>query len=352
MEEFKIGITQGDFNGIGLEVILKSLMDPRVLDYLTPIIYSSSKVVSYHKNMLDAKSINFHSVSEIQHAKRGRINVLNCWQEQANITLGQKTQDGGKFAYIALDRATRDLKEGLIDAMVTAPIHKEAMNMADFPYKGHTDYLSDKTGEANHLMMLVSDEIKLGLVSHHIPIREVPEYMSKEVIASRLEVFDKTLRMDFGIHKPSIAVLGLNPHASDGGRIGKEEEDQIRPAILEAKERQLLVFGPFSSDGFFASGQYKNYDGILAMYHDQGLIPFKLLSFGEGVNFTANLPVIRTSPDHGTAFDIVGQNAANPGSFRKAMFLARDIAKHRAEFIEISANPVKKEPKPSEEMNE
>jgi len=342
MEKIKIGISVGDINGIGLEVVLKSLADKRVLDMFIPVIYGSSKVVAYHKNIADIDELNFSGIAPGESFKEGQITVVNCWNDEVKIDLGQVTEEAGRYAHIALDQATRDLKEGLIDALVTAPIHKKAMQLANFPYPGHTEFLTNAFESKDSLMLMVNGDLRVGVLSNHVPIKDVAGMVTRERLKMKLGIFNRTLKIDFGIERPVIALLGLNPHASDDGVIGTEEAEIIRPLVIEAKENGLTVMGPYAADGFFGSGQYKKFDGILAMYHDQGLIPFKALSFGNGVNFTAGLEGIRTSPDHGTAHDIAGKNQADPSSFRSALYLALDVARQRKTYYEIHANPVKK----------
>ena len=338
MEKMKIGITVGDINGIGLEVILKTLTKEKVLNYCTPVVYGSSKVVSYHKNIIDA-DFHFQQVDNAGHAREGEINILNCWQENVNITLGKVTEEGGKYALYSLQTAVYDLRDGKIDAIVTAPINKEAMKMSGFPHPGHTEYITEQLG-GNSLMFMVHDELRVGLVTAHLPLHEVAATITKEGIMTKIKTMEESLKKDFGLERPTIAVLGLNPHAGDGGAIGEEDEALIRPAVLECKKSGTLVMGPYPADGFFGSGQYRKFDGILAMYHDQGLVPFKLLAFGKGVNYTAGLGGVRTSPDHGTGFDIAGKNEANPSSFRQALFVAIDVARNRKQYQEDHANPL------------
>ncbi|NNF36080.1 MAG: 4-hydroxythreonine-4-phosphate dehydrogenase PdxA [Saprospiraceae bacterium] len=351
MTKIKIGITLGDVNGIGPEIIIKSLNKKEVLNHFTPIIYGSSKVIAYHKNIVTDPSFNFSSISGPEKAFTGRVNVINCWDENVNITLGKATEDGGKFALLSLEKATFDLKSGNIDAMVTAPINKQAMKMAGFEHIGHTEYITDQLG-GKSLMMMVSDIMRVALVSNHLPLKEAAQAMTRETLESKLNIFHKSLQRDFGIEKPVIAVLGLNPHAGDEGTIGTEEQEIIRPVIIEAKKSGMLIMGPYPADGFFGSSKFSKVDGILAMYHDQGLIPFKALSFGRGINFTAGLSGIRTSPDHGTAFDIVGKNEADPGSFREALYAAKEIVINRRQYESDRKNVLKKKPKPSEELSE
>lgn len=349
MNKIKIGISVGDINGIGLEVILKTLDDDRLLDICTPVIYGSSKVISYHKNIVNIKDFQMNSIRDAAQIQEGAINVVNCWNENVRITLGKITEDGGKYAYISLDRAMEDLNAGHIDALVTAPINKNAMQMANFPYTGHTEFLTAKTGAGENLMMMVNDGLRVGLVTNHIPISAVASKLSKELIMRKILLMNQSLRMDFGLERPKIAILGLNPHAGDGGSIGMEEQEIIIPAIQEAKAKGIMAIGPYPADGFFGANTYLHFDGILAMYHDQGLVAFKALSFSNGVNFTAGLPIIRTSPDHGTAFNIVGQNIASPDSFLQALFLAVDVIKRRADYKEMYANPLN--PKAAEELD-
>ncbi|MCR9286604.1 4-hydroxythreonine-4-phosphate dehydrogenase PdxA [Saprospiraceae bacterium] len=345
MEKLKIGISIGDINGIGLEVILKTLNHERIQETCVPIIYGSSKVVSYHKNITGIDDFHFQPLKSTERIHTGKVNVVNCWDEVVNITLGQATEDGGKYAFLSLEKAVSDLKHGILDALVTGPINKKAMQMASFPYPGHTEYLTTQMGESESLMMMVNGGLRIGVATNHIPLKDVANSITKELITTKLKVMAHTLKKDFGIDRPTIAVLGLNPHASDGSIFGDEEEKIIRPAIVQLKKGGMIINGPFPADGFFGSSQFKKYDAILAMYHDQGLIPFKTLSFGSGVNFTAGLSFIRTSPDHGTAYDLAGQNAADPSSFRNALFLAIDVSRNRKEYFENRENALVKKNK-------
>jgi len=340
-----IGITIGDLNGIGLEVILKTFQNEQLLNNCTPVIYGSSKVVSYHKNIVGIE-FAFNAIRSVDQATDDRVNVVNCWQDNVNISLGKATEHGGKYAYQSLEWAVKDLQAGLIDALVTAPINKEAMQMANFPFPGHTEYLTQALGARESVMMLVHDELRVALATNHLPMRAVPAKITKELLLQKINLLHESLCMDFGIDRPTIAVLGLNPHAGDGGLLGMEEEQQIRPAVIEAKKGGKLVMGPFPADGFFGSGQYRKYDAILAMYHDQGLAPFKALSFGNGVNYTAGLSAVRTSPDHGTAYDLAGKNGADPTSFRNALFMAIDITRQRRDYKDMRANPLRIREKP------
>lgn len=339
-KKLKIGISVGDINGIGLEIILKTLADKRILNWCTPILYGSTKVASYHKNIIKVRDLTLHNSNDIHSINPNAVNVINCWLENVKITLGKCTAEGGKYATFSLEQATEDLRTGHLDALVTAPINKKAMQLSGFEYPGHTEYLTSKFGADQNLMLMVNDSLRIGLVTNHLPISQVASTITKELILKKIALMNESLKMDFGIDKPAIAVLGLNPHASDDGVLGNEEAEIILPAIETAKNKGILAIGPYSSDGFFGSGNYANFDGILAMYHDQGLIPFKALSFGNGVNFTAGLPIIRTSPDHGTGFEIAGKNTANPQSFREAFYLAIDAAKQRADYIEMTGNPL------------
>ena len=345
MEKMRIGITVGDINGIGLEVILKTISHKNITDVCTPVVYGSTKIVSYHKNIVGIDDFKFQSLRDAQRIHTDKINIINCWQDNVNITLGKVSEMGGKYAMMSLERAISDLENGLIDAVVTAPINKQAMDMAGFKYPGHTEYFMDTFGAKENLMFMITEDLKVGLVTNHVPVTKVGELITKGRILKKLRIMNETLKMDFGIERPSIAVLGLNPHAGDGGVIGKEEETIIRPAIIEAKKKGILAFGPYAADSFFGTPNYKKYDAILAMYHDQGFITFKALSFGRGVNYTAGLPIVRTSPDHGTGFDIVGQNKADPTSFRYAIYAAVDIARNRKDYIEMHENPIVKRTK-------
>lgn len=342
MSNITIGITCGDINGIGLEVILKALSVKNAGKFFNIIIYGSTKVVAYHKNIITQENIQFYPIQSADEAQPDRINIINCWQDNVNITLGKPTDLSGKCAYQALERAVKDLKAGEIEALVTAPIHKKAMQMAGFPFVGHTEYITSEFNAKDSLMLMVSDAIRVGVVTNHLPVREVAPAITKEKVLRKILILAETLKIDFNIQRPTIAVLGLNPHAGDEGAIGDEEDKTVSPAIEQAKEKGVLAFGPFPADGFFGSGQYHRYDAVLAMYHDQGLAPFKLLSFGEGTNYTAGLAAVRTSPDHGTAYDIAGKGEADESSFIKALFLAADIVRNRNEYLEMHANSLER----------
>lgn len=342
MKNIKIGITSGDLNGIGMEVILRTLNDKRLLNLCTPVIYASSKSVAFQKNVSELKDFSFNNAKNIQSVKNKQVNVINCWMDVVKVEYGQSSAEGGKYATFSLEQAVHDIKSGELDILVTAPINKKSMHLSGFEYPGHTEYLTSKFSCKQSLMLMVNDDLRVGLVTNHLPIKEIPNAINEKLILDKLRLFDQTLRMDFGIDRPAIAVLGLNPHAGDQGVLGSEEDQIIKPTIEKAKKEGILAIGPYAADGFFGSDNFKNFDGILAMYHDQGLTPFKALSFGNGVNFTAGLPFIRTSPDHGTAFEIAGKNEADIESFRSALYLAIDAMNNRIDFNENNENPLKK----------
>ena len=329
MSKLKIGITQGDINGIGYEVILKTLEDNRMVECCTPIVYGSPKVAAYHRKLTNV-NINLNLIGKAEDANETRVNIINCCNDEVKVDLGKSTQQAGEAAFAALERATQDLKEGKIDALLTAPINKNNIQSAQFSFPGHTEYLEQLFGNAGDaLMVLANDSLRVAVVTGHVPISKVSSLLTTEKILSKLEQFYHSLQQDFGINKPRIAVLGLNPHAGDGGVLGSEEAEIIQPAIEQAREKGMICFGPMPADGFFGSQAYDHYDGILAMYHDQGLIPFKVLAMENGVNFTAGLPIVRTSPDHGTAYDKAGKNQADCNSLRQALYMAIDIVKQR-----------------------
>ena len=339
-QKLKIGITQGDTNGIGWEVILKALADPRMTEMFTPVVYGSPKAAAYYRNTVaEIEAFSFNPVASAAEARRGKANLVACG-ETADIAPGKPTPEAGRAAVEALCAAMRDLKAGHLDALVTAPFDKETVQADDFRYTGHTEYLAaELEGEA--MMILCSDVLRVGLVTKHIPVSEIARNITKERIVRDLGTLRRALIEDFGIVEPRIAVMALNPHAGDGGLLGREEQEIIRPAIVEAFSKGVLAFGPFAADGLFAGGGYAKYDGILAMYHDQGLAPFKSLS-PDGVNFTAGLSAVRTSPDHGTAFDIAGKDKADPQSMRNAIYAAIDIAEHRRAWAEWTRNPLQR----------
>ena len=337
-----IGITQGDSNGIGYEVIIKALSNANVLELFTPVVYGSSKAFGYYrKHIPETENINTNLVLSAKNAHPNRVNIVNCTSDDLPIEPGRLTHESAKAAIASLEMAVKEAKAGYIDAIVTAPFSKKGVTLEHFKYAGHTGYLIETFGAKDGLMFMCSDNLRVGVVTMHIPLKEVSSSINKEIIMSKLRLMDQSLRRDFCIEKPKIAVLGLNPHAGDKGLLGSEETDIIIPAIKEANAEGIDTFGPFPPDGFFAATLQAKYDAVLTMYHDQGLIPFKTLSFDTGVNYTAGLPVIRTSPDHGTAFDIAGQNKANPRSMLSAIFLAIDIYRSRERYQEIHSNPLK-----------
>lgn len=329
MSNIKIGITQGDINGISYEVILKTLEDNRICELCTPIVYGSPKVAAYHRKMLNL-NVNLNIINKAEDALEKKPNIINCCNDEIKVEVGTSTPQAGEAAFKALEKATRDLKEGKIDVLVTAPINKNNIQSESFSFPGHTEYLENLFGnKGDALMILANDSLRIAVATGHVPISKVSESLTQEKILSKIKQFNKSLIEDFGIFKPRIAVLGLNPHAGDKGVIGKEEEEIIAPAIKLALDEGIICFGPLPADGFFGSNGQSHYDGILAMYHDQGLIPFKTIAMDNGVNFTAGLSVVRTSPDHGTAYDLAGQNMASENSFRQALYMAIDVYKNR-----------------------
>ena len=335
----KVGISVGDINGIGIEIILKTFEDARMLDFCTPIIFASNKTVSVHK-----KELNIHmQTNGIENATKAipnKINLVNVWKDTVNVGFGKETEDGGKYAFLSLQAAVKSLQNDEIDVLVTAPINKHNIQSDDFRFSGHTEYLEDNL-EGDSLMILMTDEIKIGLITGHIPIQKISETITHELIEKKVSIMHNSLIQDFKISKPKIAVLGLNPHCGDNGVIGNEDDDLIKPTLERIQVNGKLVYGPYSADSFFGSEAYKKFDGILAMYHDQGLAPFKTLSFGNGVNFTAGLNKIRTSPDHGTAYEIAGKGMANHNSFKEALYSAIDIFKSRKEYFELIENKLR-----------
>lgn len=324
-----IGISIGDINGIGPEVVIKSLSNNKILKQFTPVIYGSAKIISYYKKSINNNTLNYQQASSIEKINPKKINVINVWDEQVEITPGTANETGGKYAKLSLQAAVADLKEGKIDALCTAPLSKELVQSEDFSFPGHTEYLAHEAGAKDNLMILTHDNLRVGLVTGHIPINKISEQLTKEKIKTKLQFMVKSLQKDFGIKKPKVAVLGLNPHAGENGLLGSEEQEVITPVIEEFKNKNQIVVGPFPADGFFGMSSYTQYDGVLAMYHDQGLAPFKTIAFDKGVNYTAGLPFVRTSPDHGTAFAIAGKNKADETSMRNALYLANDVARQR-----------------------
>jgi len=340
-DKIKIGITQGDINGIGYEIIIKSLMDTRIFDLCTPIVYGSSKVAAYHRKALDIDNFNLNNIKSPEEANPKRANIINCLDDDIRVELGKSTSIAGEASYISLKRAVDDLKANKLDAIVTAPINKYNIQSDNFKFAGHTEFLKDYFESKDVIMLMVSDILKVGLVTSHVALQDVPSLLSEDRIMTKLQIMNQSLIEDFGVRKPKIAVMGLNPHAGEEGMLGKQEQEIILPTIEKAKNENILCLGPFSADGFFGSNDFIGFDGILSMYHDQGLIPFKSLSMNEGVNYTAGLPIIRTSPAHGTAFELAGKNMANHHSFLKAIYTACDIYKNRQLLNEINKDPLK-----------
>jgi 4-hydroxythreonine-4-phosphate dehydrogenase len=337
-----IGLTCGDVNGIGLEIIIKTVSDSRLLEMCTPVIFASNKVLNFYRKGLPEINFNFSAIKDATRINHKQVNLYNCWEEDVAVTPGILNEIGGKYAVQSLEIAAQALKEGKIDGLVTAPIHKKNTQTASFNFTGHTPYFKSLFGATDVLMFMVADNMRIALVTEHIPVQDVAKNITKEVIISKLQLMNASLKKDFGIDKPRIAVLGLNPHAGDEGLIGKEEETIIKPAVKEAKQKDVFCFGPYPSDAFFARGQHEKFDAVLAMYHDQGLIPFKSLAIGEGVNYTGGLPTVRTSPDHGVAFDIAGNNKADEASFRQAIFTCIDIINQRKGYTDNRSNKLKR----------
>ena len=338
-ENIIVGISIGDLNGIGSEVILKTFEDTRMLELCTPVIFANAKIVSFLRKELNI-DIPIHGIDKIEQLVVGKFNVLNVWREGVNIELGKNDDVVGSYAIKSFVAATKALKESWVDVLVTAPINKYNIRSEEFKFPGHTDYLN-KELEGDAMMLMVHDDFRVGLLTDHVPVNEVTKHLNEKLITSKIKTIIQTLKQDFEIEKPKVAVLGLNPHSGDNGVIGQEEEKIIKPALKKLFESGNMVFGPFSADGFFGSAQYEKYDAVIATYHDQGLIPFKTLSFGTGVNFTAGLNKIRTSPDHGTAYEIAGKGLANHESFKEAVYLAIDIFNKRNDFQELMKDPLK-----------
>lgn len=338
--KIKIGISHGDINGISYEVIIKTLMDSRIYEICTPIIYGSPKVAAYHKKALDLESFIPTTINSPEEARGNKPYIINCVDENIRVELGKATESAGIDSFKALKAATDALESGKIDALVTGPVNKHNIQHSEFNYSGHTEYLQAHFRADEVMMLMVSDLLKVGLVAGHVPISELSSMITKELVVEKLEILARSLLVDFGIRNPRIAVLGLNPHAGDGGLLGSEEQDVIIPAINQAKELGISAFGPFAADGFFGAGRFSRFDAVLAMYHDQGLAPFKSLSMDSGVNFTAGLPVVRSSPAHGTAYELAGKNEASADSFRNAIYLAIDVVRNRAFYKEISSDPL------------
>ncbi len=335
-----VGISHGDINGISYEVIIKSLMDNRIFDFCIPIVYGSAKVAAYHRKALNIANFSFNNIRSASEANIKRANIINCLDDNVRVELGKSTNIAGESSLISLENAVNDLKNGTIDVLVTAPINKDNIQSEKFNFPGHTEYLTRESESKKSLMLMVSENLKVGVVTTHLPLSKVPEAITEEAILEKLRIMNKSLIQDFKIRKPKIAVLGLNPHAGDNGLLGSEEVEIIIPALAKAKEEGILAVGPYPADGFFGSDNFKKFDAVLAMYHDQGLAPFKALAFNSGVNYTAGLDFIRTSPGHGTAYEITGLGKASEISFRNAIYLACDIYRNRTEFKEISKDPL------------
>ena len=339
--KIRLGISIGDINGIGCEVALKTFEDSRMLDFCTPVFFASNKTMSHQKNELNI-NINYHGIQEASKAIDGKVNVVNVWKEVPRVEFGKSTEIGGKYAIQSLRAATEALKNNEIDVLVTAPINKNNIQADDFNFPGHTDYLAQEL-EGESLMFMVTDDLKVGLLTDHVAVKDAPAAINAILIRTKVRTIEKSLRMDFGIRRPKIALLGINPHSGDNGVIGKEDDEVLKPVIKEMSDAGHLVFGPYSADSFFGSDAYKNFDAILAAYHDQGLIPFKTLSFGKGVNYTAGLKKVRTSPDHGTAYEIAGKGKADYSSFKEAVFTALQVFKNRAEYNELTEDVLQKQ---------
>jgi 4-hydroxythreonine-4-phosphate dehydrogenase len=334
-----VGISQGDINGIGLEVILKTFQETGINDICTPVLFSSQKTVSYYRKVMGIEEFNFHPLRDMTQINHKKVNVFVCYEEEVNIEMGKASDVGGKYAAISLEKATENLLANKIDVLVTAPINKHTIKNESFNFIGHTDYLGKKLNGSPLMVMCTNSGLRVALATDHVPLKDVVSKLSVDVIAEKITAFHNSLVRDFAVRKPRLAILGINPHASDNGTIGNEDQTLVKPAIDKARGDKM-IYGPYSADGFFGSGAYKQFDGILAMYHDQGLIPFKTLAFNEGVNYTAGLSHVRTSPDHGTAYEIAGKNQASEQSFKNALYMAMDIYKNRKLHSEVTANPL------------
>lgn len=336
--KIKVGITHGDINGIGYEVIIKTLIDKRIMDLCTPIVYGSPKLSAYHRKAININNFSLNIIKDVADANPKRPNVINCINEETRIELGKSTTESGNAAFLSLEMATKDLLEGKIDVIVTAPINKKSIKSENFQFPGHTEYFQTKSNSDEVLMFMLGEHMKVGVVAGHIPLKDIPAQITEENILKKLRILNKSLLEDFAIRKAKIAVLGLNPHAGDNGVLGSEEQDIIIPAINKARDEGIMAVGPYPADGFFGSNSYTKFDAILAMYHDQGLAPFKIVDFENGVNFTAGMPIIRTSPIHGTAFEIAGKGIAKPESFRAALFSAIEIFNNRKKHKKMTEN--------------
>jgi 4-hydroxythreonine-4-phosphate dehydrogenase len=339
-QNIKVGISIGDINGIGVEVIMKSLEDTRILESITPVIYGSARIFSFYRKALNMPNFNYIKINKSTDAKDKQINLVNLWEEEIKISMGESTSEGGTYAFKSLKEATNDLASGKIDVLITAPINKKNIQSEEFNFPGHTEYLTKLSNAEDSLMFMIKENLRVGLVTNHVALNMIGKELTKDLILQKISIMNQSLLRDFGIVRPKIAVLGLNPHAGENGMIGDEENTIISPAIELAHKNGILAYGPYASDGLFGSGNYVNFDGILAMYHDQGLTPFKALAGGTGINYTAGLPIVRTSPDHGTAYEIAGQGIASEESFRNAIYLACDIFQNRKNYKMMTANPL------------
>ncbi len=340
----RVAVTHGDVNGVGYELIFKTFGDPAMLELCVPIIYGSAKTAAYHRKALDVATM-FTPITSAENAEAGKLNLVTCFEEEVNIEFGKPSQEAGKAAFLALERAVEDMKKGLVDVIVTAPINKASIQCGDFNFVGQTEYLQDRLGNEDEeaLMILANSSIRVALVTTHLPLKDVAAAITQEAVEKKIRLFYRSLRRDFLLPAPRIAVLSLNPHCGEGGLLGKEEEESICPAVKALSEQGIPCFGPYAADGFFGSGAYRHFDGVLAMYHDQGLAPFKALSMNDGVNFTAGLSAVRTSPDHGTAYDITGKGVADESSFRQAVYMAMDVFRNRLQDDEAHQNPLQKQ---------
>lgn len=344
-ERIRVGISIGDVNGIGMEVIIKTLLEPKIYQDITVLVYGSAKIASFYKKVLNLNEFNFNIINQAEEANSKKPNLINCWNEEVQINMGQANETGGKYAFKSLEAAVKDLAAGKIDVLITAPINKQVMQSENFKFPGHTEYLASLSNVDEALMMMVAGDLRVGVLTGHIPLNQVSSMITRDRITNHIRKMNHSLIRDFGIRKPKIAVLGLNPHAGEQGLLGEEDKNIIEPAVSAMRNEGIVAMGPYAADGFFGSGNFKNFDGILAMYHDQGLSPFKALAFDQGVNYTAGLPIVRTSPDHGTGYDIAGKNVADESSFRNALFLACDVLNHRRLHKEINANPLQQQVK-------
>ena len=342
-DKIKVGISIGDLNGIGSEIVLKTFEDSRMLELCTPVIFASAKTITFIKKKLNY-DITFQGIEDASQAIDNKLNVVNVWKENVNIAFGEETSEAGKYAFESLKAATEALKKEDIDVLVTAPINKHNIQSEEFKFPGHTDYLAKELG-GESLMFMVTDTLRIGLLTDHVAVKDVASAITPDLIEKKIRIIYNSLQQDFKIRKPKVAVLGINPHSGDNGVIGNEDEEVTKPTLEKIRNSGKLVFGPYSADSFFGSSNYKNFDAVLAAYHDQGLIPFKTLSFGSGVNFTAGLNRVRTSPDHGTAYEIAGKDQANHHSFKEAVFKAIDIFRNRQEYMELTSNVLKKQSK-------